>query len=63
MAGSMLGLVIVAVVSLFWMWRRAHKRTAFGRKKAAVLRALYPFVLGLGAWCSGALLVMVTMTR
>ena len=59
-AGSMLGLAVVAVASLLWMWSRARRHVAFGRKKAAVLRALSPFVLGLGAWCLGALLVMVT---
>ena len=59
-AGSMLGLAIVAVVSLLWMARRAHKRVAFGRARSAVMRSLYPVVLGLGGWCAGALLVMVT---
>lgn len=60
-AGSMLGLALTAVVSLGWLGRRAHKRLAFGQKKRAVLRALYPFVLGLGGWCAGALLVMVAL--
>ena len=60
-AGSMLGLAIVAVGSLLWMWRRAHKRVAIGRTKSAMLRSLYPFVLGLGGWCLGALVVMTTM--
>jgi pimeloyl-ACP methyl ester carboxylesterase len=59
-AGSMLGLAVVALGSLLWMARRAQRRRVFGPKKAALLRSLYPFVLGLGGWCAAALLVMAT---
>jgi pimeloyl-ACP methyl ester carboxylesterase len=59
-AGSMLGLAVVAVVSLLWMARRAHRRVGFGRVKSALLRSLYPIVLGLGGWCLGTLVVMTT---
>ena len=33
----------------------------FGRKASATLRSLYPFVLGLGGWFVGVLLVVTTM--
>jgi pimeloyl-ACP methyl ester carboxylesterase len=60
-AGSMVGLALVAVVSLLWMARRVHKRGGYGGKSSAVLRSLYPVVLGLGGWCLGALVVLTTM--
>jgi pimeloyl-ACP methyl ester carboxylesterase len=60
-AGAMLGLGILAVLSLLWMARRVRKRGAFGRKSAATLRTLYPIVLGLGGWFVGVLIVLTTM--
>jgi pimeloyl-ACP methyl ester carboxylesterase len=60
-AGSMVGLALVAVVSLLWMARRVHKRGGYGGKSSAVLRSLYPVVLGLGGWCLGALVVLTTL--
>lgn len=59
--GSMGGLAIVTVVSLLWMARRVHKRGGYGRKASAVLRSLYPVVLGLGGVCLGALVVLTTL--
>ena len=32
-----------------------------GPKSAALLRSVYPLVLGLGGWCLGALIVLTTM--
>jgi pimeloyl-ACP methyl ester carboxylesterase len=58
---SMGGLAIVTVVSLLWMARRVHKRGGYGRKASAVLRSLYPVVLGLGGLCLVALVVMTTL--
>jgi hypothetical protein len=57
----MVGLAILALLSLLWMSRRVRKRGGFGRKASAALRSLYPLVLGLGGWFLGALLVMTTM--
>ena len=60
-AGSMVGLGALTVLSLLWMARRVHKRGHFGRKASATLRSLYPMVLGLGGWFLGVLIVITTM--
>ncbi len=60
--GAMVGLTLLAVLSLLWMARRVHKRGRFGRKASAALRSAYPVVLGLGRWFLGALIVLATMT-
>ena len=59
-AGTMVGLGIILVLTLLWMPRRVHKRGRFGRKSSATLRSLYPIVLGLGGWFLGALIVLTT---
>ena len=43
------------------MWRRVCNRGRFGRTASAVLRSVYPIVLGLGGWFIGAMIVMTTM--
>jgi hypothetical protein len=60
-AGAMVGLAGLTVLSLLWMARRVHKRGGFGRKTSATLRSLYPIVLGLGGWFLGVLIVITTM--
>jgi pimeloyl-ACP methyl ester carboxylesterase len=60
-AGTMIGLALLTVLSLLAMARRVHKRGGFGAKARATLRSLYSIVLGLGGWFAGALLVMTTM--
>jgi TAP-like protein len=60
-AGTIVGLALLAVLSLLWMARRVRKRGRFGRRTSAMLRSLYPVVLGLGGWCLGALIVLTTM--
>ncbi len=57
----MVGLALLMVLSLLWMPRRVHKRGHFGRKTSALLRSLYPIVLGLGGWFVGVLIVITTM--
>jgi pimeloyl-ACP methyl ester carboxylesterase len=59
-AGAMVGLALLTVLSLLWMARRVHKRGRFGRKAGATLRSLYPIVLGLGGWFLGVLIVTTT---
>jgi pimeloyl-ACP methyl ester carboxylesterase len=59
--GVMVGIALLAVLSLLWMARRVHKRGRFGRKAGATLRSLYAIVLGLGGWFLGALIVITTM--
>jgi hypothetical protein len=60
-AGSMVGLALLTVLSLLWMSRRVHWQGRFGRKASATLRTVYPVVLGLGGWFLGVLVVMTTM--
>jgi pimeloyl-ACP methyl ester carboxylesterase len=60
-AGAMVGLALLTVLSLLWMARRVRKRGRFGRKAGASLRSLYPLVLGLGGWFLGVLIVLTTM--
>jgi pimeloyl-ACP methyl ester carboxylesterase len=59
--GVLLGFAALTVLSLLWMALRVRWRGAFGRKSSAVLRSVYPVVLGLGGWFIGALIVMTTM--
>jgi pimeloyl-ACP methyl ester carboxylesterase len=59
--GVMLGLAALTVLSLLWMAFRVRRRGAFGRKSSAVLRSVYPVVLGLGGWFIGVLVVLTTM--
>jgi pimeloyl-ACP methyl ester carboxylesterase len=60
-AGTMVGVAFLAVLSLLLMWRRIRGRGSFGRKASASLRSLYPIVLGLGGWFLGALVMLTTM--
>jgi pimeloyl-ACP methyl ester carboxylesterase len=60
-AGAMVGLALLTVLSLLLMAWRVHKRGYFGRKAGATLRSLYPIVLGLGGWFLGVLIVITTM--
>jgi pimeloyl-ACP methyl ester carboxylesterase len=60
-AGTMVGLAALTVLSLLWMPLRLHGRRRFGRKTSATLRSLYPFLLGLGGWFLGVILVITTM--
>lgn len=60
-AGGIVGLAALVVLSLLWMPLRLRKRRRFGRKSSAMLRSLYAIVLGLGGWFAGLLLVMTTM--
>jgi pimeloyl-ACP methyl ester carboxylesterase len=57
-AAAMVGLAIIAVLSLLWMRRRVRKRGSFGPKASAALRSVYPLVLGLGGWFLAVLVVM-----
>ena len=45
-AGAMVGLAALTVLSILWMAFRRKPR--FGRKTSPILRSLYPIVLGLG---------------
>ena len=58
-AGTMVGLGLLTVLSLLWLGLRRKPR--FGRRASAVLRSFFPVVLGLGGWFAGVLLVVTTM--
>jgi pimeloyl-ACP methyl ester carboxylesterase len=60
-AGAMVGLALLTVLSLLWIAWRVHKRGRFGRKAGAMLRSLYAMVLGLGGWFLGVLIVITAM--
>ena len=60
-AGTMVGLALLTVLSLLWMGRRLRKRGGYGRQASAALRSVYPIVLGLGGWCTGVLVAMTAM--
>ena len=56
----MIGLAVLTVVSLLLMWWRMRRRGRFGRMASAVLRSVYPLILGLGGWFLGVLIVLTT---
>ncbi len=56
---AMLGLGALAAISLVWLPWRSLRRGGFGRRSSAVLRSVYPAVLGLGGWLVGVLIVLV----
>ena len=59
--GAMVGLALL-VCSRCSGWPSACSvRGGFGRKASAVLRSVYPVVLGLGGWFVGVLIVITTM--
>jgi hypothetical protein len=55
---AMLALAVLTVLSLLWMAIRAQRRARFGRKSSALLRSLYPVVLGFGGWFLGVIIVV-----
>jgi hypothetical protein len=59
--GVMLGFAALTALSLLWMPLRVLRRGAYGRRSSAMLRSVYPFVLGLGGWFLGALIAISTM--
>ena len=58
--GGMVSFAVLTVLSLLWM---SLRRRRLGRKTSAIMRSVYPVVLGLGGWFAGVLLIMTTMPR
>lgn len=58
---TIISFAALAVISLLLMGLRVRARGGFGRRTSALLRSLYPLVLGLGGWFLGAMVVMTTM--
>ena len=59
--GLALALATLTVLSLLWMAWWVHKRESFGRTASAVLRSLYPIILGVSGFLLGILIVLTTM--
>ncbi len=59
LAGTMVGLALIVPLSLLLMWRRVRRRGGYGRKASAMLRSVFPLVLGLGGWFIGLLTVLL----
>jgi hypothetical protein len=55
--GALVGLAALAALSLLWLALRVRRRGGVGRKASALLRTLYPLLLGLGGWSAAMLLV------
>jgi pimeloyl-ACP methyl ester carboxylesterase len=60
-AGAMVGVALLAVLSLAGLARRVHKRGRISRKAGAFVRSLYALVLGLGGWFLGVLVAITAM--
>ena len=56
--GTMIGLALITVLSLFAMWRRVRRNGRIGRRASVWLRAAFPIVLGLGGWFLCALVAL-----
>ena len=60
-AGTMVGLAALTVVSLLWLARRVRRRGQLKPTASAVVRSLLAIVLGLGGWFLGALVVLTAL--
>jgi hypothetical protein len=60
-AGTLVGLALLTVLSLSLMAWRVRRRGRFGRWTGPLLRSLYASVLGLGGWSLGALAVLTLL--
>jgi hypothetical protein len=56
--GAMVGFAALAALSLLGLALRVSRRGGVGRRVSALLRSLYPAVLGLGGWFGGVLVVL-----
>jgi pimeloyl-ACP methyl ester carboxylesterase len=59
--GTMMGVALLTMLSLLLMARRVRRRGHFGRRVSAILRSVYPVVLGLGGWFLGVLIVLAAL--
>ena len=53
-----LAFAAIALASLLWLPWRVRRRGGLGRRSSALVRSLYPLVLGLGGWFAAALIVL-----
>jgi pimeloyl-ACP methyl ester carboxylesterase len=57
----MAGLAALTALSMLWLPLRLRRRGSFGRTASGALRSLAPFLLGLGGWFLGALVVLTAL--
>lgn len=58
----MLGFIVLAAAVLLWAALRVRVRGAAGRKTSLAMRSVLAFVVGLGGWFLGALIVLTFWT-
>jgi pimeloyl-ACP methyl ester carboxylesterase len=58
---AMIGIALVAMLSLVWLVLHVRRRGAFGRASGVLLRSVYAVVLGIGAWFAGALIALTAL--
>lgn len=56
--GTMIGFALLMLFSLWWMRARVQRRGAFSPVGGALMRSLYPIVMGFGGWFLALLIVM-----
>jgi pimeloyl-ACP methyl ester carboxylesterase len=56
--GAVIGIIVLAALSLLWVALRVRKHGSAGRKTSVVARTIVPVVLGLGGWFGAALVVL-----
>jgi pimeloyl-ACP methyl ester carboxylesterase len=56
--GTMIGFAILMLLSLWWMPFRVRRRGGFSPVGGALMRSLYPIVMGFGGWFLALLIVM-----
>jgi pimeloyl-ACP methyl ester carboxylesterase len=61
LAGTMVGLALVMVLSLAMMARRVRRRGGFGPRAGAALRSVFPLALGVGGWFLAALVILTLL--
>ncbi|MDX6723233.1 MAG: hypothetical protein QOD73_1637 [Solirubrobacteraceae bacterium] len=61
LAGLMLALALVAVLSLAFMARRVRTEGSLGRRTRVVVRSAGAVVLGLGGWFAAALVALIAL--
>jgi len=60
-AAAMVGLALVAILSLAWMARRVRRRGRLGRVTRVAARSVWAVVIGLGGWFAAALVALIAL--
>jgi pimeloyl-ACP methyl ester carboxylesterase len=57
---SVLGLSVLAIAVLAWLWLRLRRRGGVGTKTGFAARTALAPIVGLGGWCVGVLILLTT---